>query len=69
MAPAPARLPRDLYPVAEAARVAGCHPRTIYRAIRRGDVRAYGRPRCWRVSLAEVLRPQPVPGQGRGTAG
>ena len=47
--------PTDLVPVSEAAVRARLNPFTIWKLIRNGTVRAYGRRGSLRVSLAELL--------------
>jgi hypothetical protein len=47
--------PADLCPVAEAAVRAHLNAFTVWRWIREGRIKAYGRPGCLRVSLADLL--------------
>jgi hypothetical protein len=47
--------PTDLLTVQDAALVVRMHPGAIWRLIRQGKLRAYGRPRALRVSLADLL--------------
>ena len=54
--------PIALYRVREAAMIVGMNPETIRRRIRRGEIRAWGRPQ--KVSLDELL-PIYVPEAGR----
>lgn len=42
-------------PVKEVAQLAGINPRTCWRAIRRGTLRAFGRPGFLRVRLEDLL--------------
>jgi hypothetical protein len=43
-----------LMKISEAAAMAGCHPETLRRRVRRGELAAFGFPR--RVALADVLK-------------
>ena len=45
--------PNGLYRVREAAMMIGLNPETIHRRIRRGEIRAWGRPQ--KVSLDDLL--------------
>jgi hypothetical protein len=47
--------PTDLVPVAEAAMRAHLNPFTVWKLIRLGKVRAYGRPGSLRVSVTDLL--------------
>ncbi len=42
--------------ISHAALIAGVNRETIYRRIRRGELRAYGSP--WRVAIADLLAEQ-----------
>jgi excisionase family DNA binding protein len=50
-------IPSDLVSVTEAAQIAGMTPRTIWRKIRNGTIKAWGPRRCYRISLSELLAP------------
>jgi hypothetical protein len=43
-----------LLKISEAATMAGCHPETLRRKVRRGDLPAWGSP--LKVSFADVMR-------------
>jgi predicted DNA-binding transcriptional regulator AlpA len=45
--------PMELLKVSEAADLCGVHPKTLWRRIQRGELRAWGSPR--RVRIADVL--------------
>lgn len=42
--------------VSEAAALARCHPETLYRWFRRGELPLYGRPGTLRVRLSDILK-------------
>jgi hypothetical protein len=50
-------IPSDLASVPTASRITGFRERTIWKWIRTGKVKAWGRPRCYRVSISELLAP------------
>jgi len=50
-------IPDDIVGVPEAARLTGISQRTIWKWIKNGKIRAWGRLRCYRVSISEVLAP------------
>ena len=50
-------IPSDLVSVPEASALTGISERTIWRMIRDGELHAWGPPRCYRISLSELLRP------------
>jgi hypothetical protein len=43
-----------LMKITEAAALAGCHPETLRRRVRRGELTAWGSP--WKVAYADVMR-------------
>jgi len=50
-------VPSDLVSVPEASAITGITQPTIWRKIRSGALNAWGPPRCYRISLSELLRP------------
>jgi hypothetical protein len=50
-------VPSDLVSVPDASAITGIAERTIWRKIRSGELNAWGPPRCYRISLSELLRP------------
>ena len=50
-------IPSDLTTVPVASRITGIRERTIWKWITQGKVKAWGRRRCYRVSVSEVLAP------------
>jgi hypothetical protein len=56
-------IPLDLVSIPQAAFMAGLHPNSLYRMIRRGNLRAFGRRGFLRISLRELLAPR-TPGRG-----
>jgi hypothetical protein len=50
-------IPSDLVTVPAASRITGIRKRTIWKWITQGKVRAWGRRRCYRVSISELLIP------------
>ena len=59
-------IPADLVSVPEAHKITGITERTIWRKIREGELRAWGPPRCYRISLSELLAPVIIRGESRG---
>jgi Helix-turn-helix domain len=51
----PTRLPLDLHPVRIAAAITKMHVKSIYRLMRAGKVRCFGRRGCYRVSVSDLL--------------
>ena len=50
-------IPSDLLSgVPDASKITGITERTIWRKIRRRELNAWGPPRCYRVSLSQLLR-------------
>ena len=58
--------PFGLMKISEAAALAGLHPETLRRRVRRGELRAWGFPR--KVRYADVMQ-QFIPGDLREVAG
>lgn len=52
-------IPMDLVSIPDAAHLAGCPVAGIYRSIAKGDIRCWGTPGRYRVSVAEVLPEHP----------
>ena len=50
-------IPNDLASVPAASMITGYQDRTIWKWIRTGKVKAWGRRRCYRVSVSELLAP------------
>lgn len=44
-----------LVSVTHAAAIAGLHPQTIYRLIKRNEIKVYGYPKTYRVNIDDVL--------------
>lgn len=57
------RVPSDLVSVPQAALMARVSPRTIWKLIRTGRIPAWGPPKCYRVSISQLL-PRVEPGSG-----
>ena len=55
--------PSDLCSVPMAASRTGLNVYTVWKWIRQGRIQAYGRPRCLRVNVMDLL-PEYTPGQG-----
>jgi hypothetical protein len=51
----PQRLPLDLHPVPIAAAIAKMHVKSVYRLIRAGKIRCFGRRGSYRVSVSDLL--------------
>jgi hypothetical protein len=53
-------IPSDVVSIPTASKITGIRERTIWMWIRNGKVKAWGRRRCYRVSISDLLAPVQV---------